>query len=34
MLTLPTADNRLDAYSLSGTPLVPRAPSVPRVAAR
>jgi len=29
MLTLPTADNRLDAYSLSGTPLVPRAPSVP-----
>lgn len=29
MLTLPTADNRLEAYSLSGTPLVPRAPSVP-----
>ena len=29
MLTLPTADNRLEAYSLSGTPLVPRAPTVP-----
>ena len=29
MLTLPTADNLLEAYSLSGTPLVPRAPSVP-----
>ena len=29
MLTLPTADNRLEDYSLSGTPLVPRAPTVP-----
>ena len=29
MLTLPTADNLLEAYSLSGTPRVPRAPSVP-----
>lgn len=29
MLTLPTADNRLERYTLSGTPLVPRSPSVP-----
>ena len=28
-LTLPTKDNRLAAYTLSGTPLVPRAPRVP-----
>jgi hypothetical protein len=29
MLTLPTPDNRLEPYALSGTPLVPRAPRVP-----
>ncbi|MHA7875188.1 dihydrodipicolinate synthase family protein [Roseivivax sp.] len=29
MLTLPTADRRLEAYALSGTPLTPRAPEVP-----
>ena len=29
MLTLPTRDNRLEAYSLSGTPLEPRPPRVP-----
>ncbi|MBO9478033.1 dihydrodipicolinate synthase family protein [Shimia sp. R11_0] len=28
MLTLPTADGRLEPYTLSGTPLVPRAPKV------
>ncbi|CUH52047.1 dihydrodipicolinate synthase family protein [Shimia marina] len=28
MLTLPTADGRLESYTLSGTPLVPRAPKV------
>ena len=29
MLKLPTADHTLEAYSLTGTPLVPRAPRVP-----
>lgn len=29
MLTLPTRDNRLEPYSLTGTPLDPRAPRVP-----
>jgi Protein of unknown function (DUF993) len=29
MLTLPTADARLEPYRLTGTPLVPRAPKVP-----
>jgi len=29
MLTLPTQENRLETYSLAGTPLVPRAPRVP-----
>lgn len=29
MLTLPTKDNRLEAYALTGTPLEPRAPRVP-----
>ncbi len=28
MLTLPTKDNRLESYGLTGTPLVPRAPRV------
>ena len=28
MITLPTSDNRLEAYRLTGTPLVPRAPKV------
>lgn len=28
MLNLPTYDNRLEAYQLSGTPLIPRRPSV------
>lgn len=28
MLTLPTQDNRLESYGLTGTPLVPRAPRV------
>ncbi len=28
MLTLPTQDGRLDPYRLTGTPLIPRAPSV------
>lgn len=29
MLTLPTADARLEPYRLTGTPLIPRAPRVP-----
>jgi hypothetical protein len=29
MLTLPTADHRLEPYALGGTPLAPRAPKVP-----
>ncbi|MEP4767135.1 MAG: dihydrodipicolinate synthase family protein [Roseibium sp.] len=29
MLTLPTKDNRLESYRLSGDPLIPRAPCVP-----
>jgi hypothetical protein len=29
MLTLPTADGRLEPYDLTGTPLIPRAPQVP-----
>lgn len=29
MLTLPTLDNRLEAYRLTGDPLIPRAPHVP-----
>ncbi|WP_299482434.1 dihydrodipicolinate synthase family protein [uncultured Roseibium sp.] len=29
MLTLPTLDNRLEAYQLIGDPLIPRAPRVP-----
>lgn len=29
MLNLPTYDNRLEAYQLSGTPLIPRRPSAP-----
>ena len=29
MLTLPTKDTRLEAYHLTGDPLVPRAPQVP-----
>ena len=29
MLILPTADNRLQPYRLTGTPLIPRAPRVP-----
>ncbi len=29
MLTLPTADARLEPYRLTGTPLVPRAPRIP-----
>ena len=28
MLTLPTSDNRLEPYKLTGTPLVARAPRV------
>lgn len=31
MLTLPTQDNRLEPYRLTGTPLVPRAPRVPLI---
>ena len=29
MLPLPTPDNRIESYNLTGTPLVPRAPRVP-----
>jgi len=29
MLTMPTADNSLEPYRLTGTPLVPRSPTVP-----
>jgi hypothetical protein len=29
MLSLPTADHRLEPYRLTGTPLIPRAPAVP-----